>query len=364
MSDEPTLDKKIETLQAQFIDNLKMEKEQYNKLMEKIKELEDCKVPKSYLNNVMNVQIEANEDKLKTLEKRFNRERKNDHHYICNLMTANNQSWKVIKELEHELELETHNLHAMNGTLIKCDEFFEKRIKALEKALPINRITDSLAQNRIFFIENKKKLETLEQKCLKYEALVEATQLGNTKLNQKIKELEQEVGKWIDLQERESAIIATTFHELEQKFESYRHDVMENIKVYESLNSKVKKLESGMQKLLNKLLYTCFDKDANGIGHAHAIGIVEELKKQLGTEDRESSNKINAEIEGLKDLIAEQKKQLLSEKKTCKWFYESGAGDYEWKEGKLNDDEDFENAWQLWISSMPEDIQKRKEMKK
>ena len=61
-----------------------------------------------------------------------------------------------------------------------------------------------------------------------------------------------------------------------------------------------------------------------------------------------------------KELIAEQKKQLLSEKKTCKWFYNKGYG-----EGYDGDFEiGFADYWQIHISSMPEDIEKRKRSQK
>ena len=57
------------------------------------------------------------------------------------------------------------------------------------------------------------------------------------------------------------------------------------------------------------------------------------------------------------ELIEALKAQLLSEKDKCKWFYEYERENYD-------DDKylrrDFEEAWQLWISSMPEDIEKRK----
>ena len=67
------------------------------------------------------------------------------------------------------------------------------------------------------------------------------------------------------------------------------------------------------------------------------------------------------QVKELKGLIAEQKKQLLSEKKTCKWFYNRGFYRHIEEDGN---DEYFEKTWQIWISSMPEDIEKRRSQKK
>jgi len=73
--------------------------------------------------------------------------------------------------------------------------------------------------------------------------------------------------------------------------------------------------------------------------------------------------KKNREINELKTFVAEQRKQLLSEKKKCEWFYMEGVSDTQYA-CDLPGKEEFEDTWDLWISSMPTDIEKRRSMKK